>query len=105
MQAFFSNFFQRPSHPVWNALRLGMVSLLRTRPALQLLATRGPWAAKTKHDGSPQPTARFRSVAPNRSGVIAEPSIELHQRVGSIFLVIGRKILPIAPYFSSPHVE
>ena len=69
MQAFFSNFFQRPSHPVWNALRLGMVSLLRTRPALQLLATRGPWAAKTKHDGPPQPTARFRSVAPNRSGV------------------------------------
>jgi hypothetical protein len=38
MQAFFSIFFQRPSHPVWNAARLGMMSL-RTRPPLQLLAT------------------------------------------------------------------
>jgi hypothetical protein len=40
MQAFFSIFFQRPSHPVWNAARLGMMSL-RTRTPLQLLATRG----------------------------------------------------------------
>jgi hypothetical protein len=45
MQAFFSIFFQRPSHPVWNAARLGMMSL-RTRPPLHLLATRGPLAAK-----------------------------------------------------------
>ena len=69
MQAFFSIFFQRPSHSVWNAARLGMMSLLRTRPLLQLLATLGPGSAKTKDDRPPQPTARFRPVAPNRSGV------------------------------------
>ena len=45
------------------------MSLLRTRPLLQLLATLGPGSAKTKDDRPPQPTARFRPVAPNRSGV------------------------------------
>ena len=89
MQAFFAIFFQCPSHSVWNAARLGMMSL-RTRPHLRLLATFGPGSAKTKHDRPPQPTPRFRFGAPNLSGVIVKPRIELHQRVCGIFLVVGR---------------
>jgi hypothetical protein len=39
------------------------------------------------------------------SGAIAEPAIELLQRVCGVFLILCRKVLPITPYFSATHFE
>src|SRR5438270_2777453 len=39
------------------------------------------------------------------SGVVAELRIKLSQRVRSIFLILGRKILSITAYFAAAHLE
>jgi hypothetical protein len=101
----FLKFFLTPQLPCLERRSIGNDVRARTRPLLQLRATLGPRSAKSKRDWPAQPTARFRSVTRTLSGVIAEPRIELPQRVRSILLIVGRKIVPIAPYFSSPHVE
>jgi len=50
MQAFFAIFFLMPQPPCLERRSIGNADLLRTRPPLQLLATRGPGSAKIKHD-------------------------------------------------------
>ena len=104
MQAFFSIFFNAPATlfgtPLdWNdvpahspAPSASCYSRNRDRPRLNTI-----WP--------PQPTLDLDLWPGIAQECIAEPRMELHQRFRSIFLVIGRKILPIAPYFSSPHVE
>ncbi len=89
MQVFFCKFFSTPSHPVFERRSIGSDVPALHSPYFQILAIRRPGSAKRKHDQPPQPTPRFRSVAPESSAVIAEPRMELPQRVRGIFLVVG----------------
>src|SRR6266496_2789487 len=89
MQAFFAIFFQCPSHPVWNAARLGMLTCFAlARPfSFWLLADRDRPRLNTIWP--PHRPLDLGLWPRNLSAVIAEPRIELHQRVRSVFLMLG----------------